>query len=426
MDNLVVENLGKRYQIRAADDDDAPPGADLFRWVGSLFRSRTEKAPETGMRDLWALKDVSFRVQPGTVLGIIGPNGAGKSTLLKMLARVTVPTTGRVVGVGRLVSLLELGAGFDPDISARENVLMNAALNGIPRGDVLKRLDQIAAFADMDQFMETPLKFFSSGMYLRLAFSVAINMDPRILLADEILAVGDLAFQERCLQRVQEGARAGLTVLFVSHDMEAITRVCNRVLWIDAGQVVMDGDPEEVVSEYQTKVWASADVTKAERGRHSNHLAELMGVKLISSTGKEIGAAPLGEPFFIRIRVRTFRSQCHVRCAIDLSAKKTLLFRAVEPEPKLYRAEGIYEVALRIPPDFLAETTYSVTASLVVNRGDDHQWTLVSYNALSFLTYGSMGNVKRAKGDAPGLIAPQFEWETLRFKDMVPAGPAAG
>src|SRR4029450_5425634 len=202
-------------------------------------------------RDLWALRHVSFTAPEGTVLGVIGPNGAGKSTLLKIIARVTRPPEGRGAGVGRVVSLIELGAGFNPDFSATDNVLMNAAMHGIARREALERMDDIIQVAERDDFADNPLRQYSSGMYLRLAFSVAINMQPDILLADEILAVGDMSFQERCLQRVEEAGAAGMTVLFVSHDMASIQRLCNRVIWLDAGRVVRDGDPAEVVGAYE-------------------------------------------------------------------------------------------------------------------------------------------------------------------------------
>ena len=252
MDSLVAERLGKFYNLGEAKVREP-------RTFGERLRARVGLGEGTPQREFWALRDVSFRVQPGTILGLIGANGAGKTTLLKVLARVITPSTGRVTGVGRVVSLLELGAGFDPDLSAGENVLMNAAMLGIPRSEALRRMNDILDFAEVAAFVDRPLKHYSSGMYLRLAFSVAINMNPRILLADEILAVGDLNFQDRCLQRVEEAGRNGLTVLFVSHDMDAILRVCNRVMWLNAGEIVKDGDPEEVVDEYQNAVWTRAD-----------------------------------------------------------------------------------------------------------------------------------------------------------------------
>ena len=205
------------------------------------------------------------------ILGIIGANGAGKSTLLKVIARVTRPTEGRVTGIGRVVSLLELGAGFNPDFSAHDNILMNAAMHGISRREVLDRMADIIQFAELDDFLDNPLRQYSSGMYLRLAFSVAINMQPDILLADEILAVGDIAFQERCLQRVAEESERGLTVLFVSHDMSAVSRLCHRVIWLDRGEVVQDGEPEGVIAEYEDAALRarSRDFASGDRpGRH--------------------------------------------------------------------------------------------------------------------------------------------------------------
>jgi len=183
-----------------------------------------------------------------------------------------------------VVSLLELGAGFDDEATARENIFMNAAINGIPRAVALERFSDIIDFAEIPEFVDTPLQYFSSGMYLRLAFSVAIHMNPQILLADEILAVGDQAFQERCLTKVAELGRNGLTVLFVSHDMDAIMRICNRVMWLHQGAIRKLGDPEEVVDEYQNAVWSQADIAQSERGRRSNRYAEVLSVRLVSST----------------------------------------------------------------------------------------------------------------------------------------------
>ena len=204
MDSLVAEGLGKCYIL--SRDSEGKSSRSFWRRLKNPLGD-SESTAKT--RDFWALRDVGFRVEPGTILGVIGPNGAGKTTLLKILARVITPTTGRVVGVGRVVSLLELGAGFDPDLPAHDNILMNAAILGIPRAEAQRRIKDILEFAEVEQFVGSPLRHYSSGMYLRLAFSVAIHMNPQILLADEILAVGDQAFQERCLPKVEElGRRA--------------------------------------------------------------------------------------------------------------------------------------------------------------------------------------------------------------------------
>jgi len=245
--SLVVEDLGKKYFLASKRVVEPPRHVNLgiarvrvprWHWPGRVTQGR----------DLWALRHVSFGVSPKAILGIIGANGAGKSTLLKVIARVTRPTEGRVTGIGRVVSLLELGAGFNPDFSAHDNILMNAAMHGISRREVLDRMADIIQFAELDDFLDNPLRQYSSGMYLRLAFSVAINMQPDILLADEILAVGDIAFQERCLQRVAEESERGLTVLFVSHDMSAVSRLCHRVIWLDRGEVAQDGEPVGVIA----------------------------------------------------------------------------------------------------------------------------------------------------------------------------------
>ena len=410
MDNLFVDNVGKCFRIGTAPDNQFRPS----QWLNLLRRlkpdaSQVEEAGE-GPRDFWALRNVSFRVQPGTVLGVIGANGAGKSTLMKVLARVTLPSEGRVVGVGRLVSLLELGAGFDPDLSARENIFLNAALNGVPRADVERRMDAIVEFAEVEEFLGTSLKHFSSGMYLRLAFSIAVNLEPRILLADEILAVGDAAFQERCLQRVQDDAREGLTVLFVSHDMEAIARICNRVIWLDKGEVVKDGLPEEVVAEYQTRMWAHADAAQSERGRLSNEIAELMSVRLLSKDLQEIGAPPTDESFFIRVRFRTFQRRIRTRCAVDFYSKRVLLFRVSQVQKKEHTGDAVYEAAVRVPANFLAETNYNLAVSITVSKNEGREYTLVNYNALSFLAYRSEARDPESDNQA-GLLAPQFDWK---------------
>ena len=226
-----------------------------------------------GAQELWALRDVSFDVEHGTVLGIIGSNGAGKTTLLKVISKVIAPTDGPDPGsrTRRLAARARAPASTTKR-RARENIFMNAAINGIPRAVALERFDDIVEFAEIQEFVDTPLQYFSSGMYLRLAFSVAINMEPSILLADEILAVGDMSFQERCLQRVRELARdTGLTVLFVSHDMEAVSRICDRVIWVKDGTLHRAGEPEDVVTEYQNATWDMLTSRRSPRTKGSSH-----------------------------------------------------------------------------------------------------------------------------------------------------------
>ena len=410
MNNLTIENLGKCYDVAPPDGEKTARFSprELVRGIRNRLNGATEEPVQRSQVEFWALRDLSLQVAPGTILGIIGANGAGKSTLLKIIARVTPPTVGRVVGVGRVVSLLELGAGFNVEQAARENVVMNAALTGVPSAEALKRFDEIIEFAEMREFVNTPLKFFSSGMYLRLAFAVAVKMQPRILLADEILAVGDLAFQERCLEHLEQMGREGLTVLFVSHDMEAIMRVCNRVIWLDHGRLMKDGDPEEVVTEYQNVSWSQADVARSEKGRTANRYAEIMSVRLVSAAGKEVGAPDVNEPFFLRIRFRTHRGRLFVRCAADLRVRRELVFRAIDEESRELQHEGIYDALMKFPANFLSDVNYTAGVSLVIVR-DGKEYVLVNYNALSFMAYSSDG-AKIGRTQRVGLISPRLEW----------------
>ena len=372
-------------------------------------------------RELWALRNASFDVDQGTVLGIVGSNGAGKSTLLKVIARVIEPTAGRVRGHGRVVSLLELGAGFDDEATALENIYMNAALNGIPRAVVQRRLDDIISFAEIPDHVNTPLQYFSSGMYLRLAFSVAINMEPSILLADEILAVGDLAFQERCLQKVRELARErGLTVLFVSHDMEAVSRICDRVIWLKEGALHRDGAPEEVVTEYQNAAWDMLAAAPGYKGTsHAVKYGEIVDVKLLASDGREIGSPPRAEDVYVRIRFRTRRAKARVRCAIDLMSKGVLVFRSMQPDLLAVQADSGYEAVVRIPANLLAETTYTVNVSIMLIRGEGEEHALIVNKALAFMVYGEQGVTADDGRHRKGLVNPTLDWAMQMEADAV-------
>ncbi|MFN0060470.1 MAG: polysaccharide ABC transporter ATP-binding protein [Planctomycetota bacterium] len=375
-------------------------------------------------RELWALRDVSFEVEPGTILGIIGPNGAGKTTLLKVLARITVPTEGRVVGRGRVVSLLEVGTGFQGDLTGRENIFINAAMYGIPRSEVLEKLDQIIDFAGVREFIDTPLKHYSSGMYLRLAFSVAVNMEPDILLADEVLAVGDLDFQERCLERVRQAGEAGMTVLFVSHDMAAITRLSQKVLWLNAGQIVECGATEKVVAHYQESAWALLSTQKKARtGNHANEYGEIVSVRLTSASGQEIGAVRVSEDSFIRMNFRAFQGGLAVRCALDVYTRGIHALRTVHPRELTLPAPGNYRALLRIPAHLLSETTYSLNASITLLK-DGAQHPLVEYNALTFQVYDTDADRSARgtyQGRLQGVLTPRLDWELGEEPDAIRA-----
>lgn len=249
---IVVENVSKKYRLVRSGDERLPYRTlrdELVRWASwpvRYLRGQTSRS-----EDFWALKDVSFEVQPGEVVGIIGRNGAGKSTLLKVLSRITKPTSGRVRLRGRVGSLLEVGTGFHPELTGRENIYLSGAVLGMRRAEIRRKFDEMVAFAEVEKFLETPVKRYSSGMYTRLAFAVAAHLEPEILLVDEVLAVGDAAFQKKCLGKMNEVAKGGRTVLFVSHNMNAVEELCGRVVLLRSGKLVRDGeDVRGVLHEY--------------------------------------------------------------------------------------------------------------------------------------------------------------------------------
>ncbi|NLF14863.1 MAG: ATP-binding cassette domain-containing protein [Anaerolineaceae bacterium] len=248
---ISIEDVSKLYHIGSLQHQHNTMRDALVDGVQSLLqRLRRNGALSSSEDTIWALKDVSFEVGCGEVVGIIGRNGAGKSTLLKILSRVTEPTEGRAVIHGRVGSLLEVGTGFHPELSGRENIYLNGAILGMKRAEIVRKFDEIVAFAEIDKFIDTPVKRYSSGMYVRLAFAVAAHLEPEILLVDEVLAVGDATFQKKCLGKMDDVATAGRTVLFVSHNMSAVQRLCARSVMLDGGRVVAEGPTPDVVAEY--------------------------------------------------------------------------------------------------------------------------------------------------------------------------------
>lgn len=367
-------------------------------------------------KELWALKDVSLDIERGTILGVIGPNGAGKTTLLRILSRVTPPTEGKVYGRGRVVPLMELGSSFSPELTGRENIFLNAAMHGIPRSQIEAKFDDIVQFADVERFIDTPLRHYSSGMYLRIAFSVAMNVDPDILLADEVLAVGDIDFQERCLQRVRKAGESGMTVLFVSHDMSAISRLCHKVLWIQNGTIIKYGEPGEVVTAYQNDAWSltSRRQEKADKRstNHVNEWGEILDIKLLSDQEQEIGAVRISDDVFIDMLFEIKSAGLEVRCAADIFALGALAFRSIQPEITRIDHAGLYRARVRIQRDLLAETLYSVSLSVNMSM-DGEDKPIVRYRAVSFKVYNTNESDSARgsfNGRMGGVVMPRLDW----------------
>lgn len=363
--------------------------------------------------ELWALRDISLDIAPGTLVGVVGPNGAGKTTLLKVLSRVTPPTSGVAMIRGRVVSLLEVGAAFQPELTARENIMLNAALFGIPRSEVLRRLDPIAEFAELEGRFDQPVKRFSSGMYLRLAFSVAINMDPDVLLADEVLAVGDAVFQERCLERIEQAGRDGLTVVFVSHDLSAVRRLCGRALWLDEGRLVDDGTTALVTGRYETaaRVHAmSLDEADGGSGPERGAFGRLVDVTLTDQDGSPLGAVRTNEAVDVRIRFQTTVDGVHVRPGILLRTGGAAVFRSM-PEREVRVPElGTYEARVAIPPHLLADHVYSIKVGVTMRRAGAVT-SVARENAVSFRAYHVDEPADALwAGPAVGMLQPQLRW----------------
>ena len=260
---IIGEGLGKSY--RRGLDQSSGLRHSLDRFLRSPMSALRRQKQET----FWALKDVSLEVQEGEVLGLIGRNGAGKTTLLKILSRITRPTTGWAEIHGRVGSLLEVGTGFHPELTGRENTFLSGAILGMGRRETARKFDEIVAFAELEKFIDTPVKHYSSGMYVRLAFAVAAHLDPEILLVDEVLAVGDINFQKKCLGKMGDVARAGRTVVLVSHQLNQIRRLCERVIWVESGQVRMDGQAAQTVAAYESMMNSNGHVNEQRMGEES-------------------------------------------------------------------------------------------------------------------------------------------------------------
>src|SRR5579884_3598209 len=301
---IQAERLGKKYRLRHQQTSYRSSFREAISTTAStLFSGIFRKRPSAALpsaEDFWALRDVSFEIKSGEVVGIIGRNGAGKSTLLKILSRITKPTEGQARIGGRSASLLEVGTGFHPELTGRENIFLNGAILGMTRAEINARFDEIVSFADVEKFLDTPVKHYSSGMYVRLAFAVAAHLNPEILIIDEVLAVGDAGFQRKCLGKMRDAARIGRTVLFVSHNMGAIRSLCTEAIWLDRGRITDRGTPSQIIDSYLRE---SLDNTGSRfdlsRIRRQGGLGERLEILLIEfNDGQHLIH---GEPLTVRI-----------------------------------------------------------------------------------------------------------------------------
>jgi homopolymeric O-antigen transport system ATP-binding protein len=402
---IRVEELAKCYRLGRTEGR-LPRIIPAGKWA-RVQRRRPGKAD----REVWALRSVSFEVAPGEVLGIVGPNGAGKTTLLKLLARITPPTGGRAELRGRVVSLLELGAGFQRESTGRQNIVLNSLLHGIPHSEVDARMDEIVGFAGLGEAIDRPVGKYSSGMFLRLAFSLAVHMQPDILLADEVLAVGDIEFQELALRRVEVAGREGMAVLFVSHDMATIRRLCRRTMWMNQGEITAIGETEDVVTAYEEA--ADAHLAASPLEDRDSAWGKLERVRLLSADGSEIGAVSISEPTRLEFSFRTHKPDTGVRAGFSVLSNGKPVFTSVLPDELQAPEPGLHRATVHIPAHLLADHDYQVSASLILTRKGKTS-VMIRDKVLAFRGYeGSKDNELRGTYTGPyyGVLRPLLEWE---------------
>ena len=355
---IKVEGLGKKYLLRhqAAGRRYSALRDVLTEKAKSWFGKRgAGNGSRPATEEFWALKDVSFEIKQGEAVGIIGRNGAGKSTLLKLLSRITEPSAGRIRLRGRVASLLEVGTGFHPELTGRENIFLNGAILGMARAEIKKKFDEIVAFAEIEKFLDTPVKRYSSGMYMRLAFAVAAHLEPEILIVDEVLAVGDQQFQQKCIGKMQNVSQSGRTVLFVSHNMDAIMRMCSRCILLNQGGVEADGGVKEAVTRYvagKKSQVANVDLRPAQRQWDPRLKARFQSAKMARTHGPGGWILPYGEQLGFEMQVEVREPVCDLEIGMTISTVTGNQFSANLSSERLSLknvAAGAYEYAIDFP-----------------------------------------------------------------------------
>jgi lipopolysaccharide transport system ATP-binding protein len=368
---IRVENLGKKYIIGHQQEGSSryvalrDVIADGARAIGQRLRHPGKPMGNPHQEEFWALKDVSFEVKQGEVVGIIGRNGAGKSTLLKILSRITEPTTGRVQLKGRVASLLEVGTGFHPELTGRENIFLNGAILGMSRTEINRKFDEIVEFAEIARFLDTPVKRYSSGMYVRLAFAVAAHLEPEILVVDEVLAVGDAAFQKKCLGKMEDVAKQeGRTVLFVSHNMNSVAQLTTNCIFLQKGTVISQGSSEKIINEYLLDL---SDSSLRDGGFFEKDPSLLETNKEIEFVRITINNQKQHEEIFVHIDY-IVRLSIRSVVAVRLETCHGIILatiRDTDLNPELFQKKpGFYSATFSFPTNFLMPGTYSLTFSM--------------------------------------------------------------
>ena len=414
---IRIEGLSKRYRIGSLH-----PSYITFRELVGEFATSMFKGGRTsgkGHKTIWALRDINLDINQGELVGIIGHNGAGKSTLLKILSQVTKPTTGNVHLYGRVGSLLEVGTGFHPDLTGRENVYLSGAILGMRRAEIERKFDEMVAFSELEEFIETPVKWYSSGMYVRLAFSVAAHLEPEILMMDEVLAVGDAAFQQKCLDKMHSIRREGRTILFVSHDMAAITRLCKRVILLEEGRITCDAEPHAVINRYLNSSWKTGALREWNPSEApGNGVARLRRTRVLSKDGRTTAAVDIRMPIGIEVAYEVLDEGHALSPVVAIyNEEGTELFSTHDTTSdwrRRPRHRASYTSTVWIPGNLLAEGSFIAHVSLMSH----HPATVLHAHARNVVAFqvidSEAGDSARGDyvGTMSGVVRPLLEWET--------------
>jgi lipopolysaccharide transport system ATP-binding protein len=431
---ITVENLSKRYRIGVREKTNKSFREVFLEGITAPIRNlrRLSKmtkfeenngfndsnqgvAAESGSDIIWALKDVSFEVKEGEVLGVIGRNGAGKSTLLKILSRVTEPTTGDIKIYGKISSLLEVGTGFHPELTGRENTFLNGAILGMTKREIQQKFDEIIAFAEIEKFLDTPVKYYSSGMYVRLAFAVAAHLEPDILIVDEVLAVGDAGFQTKCLGKMGQVAREGRTVLFVSHNMAAITGFCGSAIWVNEGKIEARGKSTDIVSRYLSSLSTGNSRWERPQSVSQNSRARILSAEVRASNAKAINQIDFPDTFAIELVYQILKP---MRCTAGFRLKNDTgidILCSCEADTTDWgievREPGIYHARAIVPGGLLRPGSYLLTFGLFIENIE----TIDRYeNALTF----EITSIDSLSDGRDGVLTPFLKWEVERINNQ--------
>ena len=417
---IQAEGIGKRFRIGQQQSYRTVRETLSDAFLAPFRRSRNGSRPDREANIFWALRDVSFTIRQGEAVGVIGPNGAGKSTLLKILSRITEPTTGVVDIRGRLSSLLEVGTGFHSELSGRENIYLNGAILGMRRAEIARKFDEIVAFAEVERFIDTPVKHFSSGMYLRLAFAVAAHLETEILLVDEVLAVGDIRFQRKCLGKMGEVADAGRTVVFVSHNLGALANLCSTALLFSQGRLVANGPSREVLNQYiQSGNERSGVVSwSEEEAAPSSPVVRLCAVRILSK-GEITGDVGIDEPVEVQVDFLNRQPGAMLSTSIHLvdNMGGNVLSSANFPSASLSPdewfgrpyPEGLFRTTCTIPANFLNEGLYGIN---VVILNQVRRQEILARQVIQFTVHDTGEMRAEWTGKWIGVVRPRLAWRT--------------